>query len=85
MSIVEAALTVLRQSGRPLTAAEVYEAIKARGLYSFKAKQPTQIVLQQLRRHCTDVGGKSGSPTKYFARAGVNSYVPLPQPVTMAN
>jgi hypothetical protein len=78
MSIVEAALAVLRQAGRPLTASEVYEAIKAQGLYSFKAKQPAQIVLQQLRRHCSDVNGKSGAPTKYFKRVGVKGYAPLP-------
>jgi hypothetical protein len=82
MNIVQAALTVMRRAGRPLTAADVCEAIQTQALYTFRAKQPVQIVLQQLRRHCAGFEGKSAARTKYFERSSASTYSPLSEPIS---
>lgn len=69
MSIVQAAAAVLRKEGRALTAGEIYERIKSGGLYPFKAKNPEQILSQQLRRHCVDVNNATSSKEKWFSSA----------------
>ena len=43
MTIVEAIKQVMRDTGRPMTVAEVCDAIIAQGLYGFNADQPVQI------------------------------------------
>lgn len=55
---------VLRQADKPMSAREIYDQIRAQGLYEFKAKDPASIVRSQLRRHCTDV--KGSADVKYF-------------------
>lgn len=82
MTIVEAILAVMRDARRPMTAAEVHDALVKKELYVFKAKQPTQIVHQQIRRHCIGVQNKTSSRTKYFSRAGQDQFAALPQPQT---
>ncbi len=79
MTIVEAILAVLRAADRPLAAADIHDAIVKHGLYAFKAKQPQQVVRQQLRRHC--VGGKlkTSSTKEYFERVGQDEFLALPQ------
>ena len=82
MTIVEAILAVMRDAKRPMTVAEVHDALLKKQLYVFKAKQPVQIVHQQIRRHCVGVQNKTSSRTKYFSRAGHNQFAALPQPQT---
>jgi hypothetical protein len=80
MTIVEAVLAVMRSADKPMSASEVAEAMIARGLYAFKASQPAQIVLQQIRRHCVGVDNRQSSKAKLFARSGDTKYVALPSP-----
>jgi hypothetical protein len=71
---------VLRDAGRPLSSAEIYEAIKAKGLYEFKAKDPANIVRGQLRRHCHNVKSP-GARIKYFEQTADGNFRLLAQPV----
>jgi restriction system protein len=84
MTIVEAVEAAMRDAGVPLSAKEAYEAVVARSLYVFRARDPQQIVLQQVRRHCLGIDAPSASPTKYFQRHGLDKFSLLPSPVTVA-
>jgi restriction system protein len=79
MTIVEAILAVMRGANAPMSATEVHDAIVKNQLYAFKAKQPVQIVQQQIRRHCVGVQKKTSSHTKYFAQAANGQFTALPQ------
>ena len=57
---------VLRKTGRPMTAREIYEHIERDKLYQFNAKDPANIVRTQLRRHCIGVKSSGGSGAQYF-------------------
>ncbi len=80
MTIVEAAAAVLRSAGRPLTAGEIAGAIAKDNLYAFKAQNPAQIVLQQLRRHCVGVENAQSSKTKLFERSLDGRFSSISQP-----
>lgn len=54
-SIHQVAADVLRASGRPMTAAEIYEAICKNRLYEFKAKDAASVLRSQLRRHTKNI------------------------------
>ena len=49
MTIAEAAQSVLRDTGRPMTTTELYEEIIRRGLYTFGAKNPKSVMTQAIR------------------------------------
>lgn len=78
MTIVDAANAVLREAKRPMTAAEIYSAITAKGLYDFRAKQPVQVLHQQLRRHCVGVETAVSAKVKVFTRVGEDRFALLP-------
>jgi restriction system protein len=61
MTIIEAALEVLKSAKRPMTAEDVYNGICEKSLYSFGAKDPLSIVRAELRRHSADFAGKTKS------------------------
>ncbi|PAY16682.1 hypothetical protein CKO51_25680 [Rhodopirellula sp. SM50] len=54
-SIHQVAADVLKASGKPMTAAEIYEAICEKGLYEFKAKNAPSVLRSQLRRHTKNI------------------------------
>ena len=68
MTLVEAAAAVLRDADRPLSASEIYEAITKTGSFTFNAKNPEQIVLQQLRRHCVGIQNAQSAKERIFVR-----------------
>lgn len=74
MTIVEAIKAVLEDSGKPLTAKEIYDAIVARNLYDFKAKEPVGVVNGQIRRRCVGLDFPSASPVKFFKIVEGNRY-----------
>lgn len=49
MTIADAAQSVLRDTGRPMTTTEIYEEIIRRGLYTFGAKNPKSVMTQAIR------------------------------------
>lgn len=51
MTILDACTEVLAKSNDPLTAEQIYEEIRRRGLYEFKAKDPRSMVRGTLRKH----------------------------------
>jgi restriction system protein len=74
MTIVEAIKAVLEDSGKPLTAKELYNAIVAQNLYDFKAKEPVGVVNGQIRRRCVGLDFPSASPVKFFKIVEGNRY-----------
>lgn len=73
-TIIEAIKEVLRTAGKPMSAADIYDAIIKARLYTFKADQPVQIVRGQLRRHCKGLDFASASNTKHFTITPDNKY-----------
>ena len=82
MTIVEAIKAVIQEAGRPLTAREAYEAIVAKRLYAFQAKNPGHVVLMQIRRHCVGIDFPSAAMTKHFELHGENRFLPLVKPIS---
>lgn len=66
MSIKEAAVTVLREAGQPLTVDEIYERIVAKGLFEFRAQQPKSVLQRQLRKHSEGIDMKLSRDEKCF-------------------
>ena len=78
-TIHQAIADVLREAGKPLSSAEIFETISSKSLYEFKAKDPANIVRGQLRRHC--VGTKAGARIKYFEQTAEGTFKLLAEPV----
>lgn len=66
-----------------MTAAEIYDSITAKELYSFPAKDPIHVVRSTLRRHCVNMDFPSARPIKYFTAHENGRYSLLPKPVTI--
>ena len=58
MTILEAAIQILRDRKQPMPVAEIYESIVEQGLYTFGAKSPRSVLSGTLRNHIK----KSPSP-----------------------
>ena len=65
-TIRESAIEVLKHSGKPLSAKEIYNIIIYKDLYRFNAEDPEHIVQVLIRRHCEGVDFPSASQHKYF-------------------
>lgn len=66
MRIIDAIEKILKDSGKPLTHVQIYNAIKKEGLFSFGAKDPCSVVRSKLRKHCYNLDFPSASPVKIF-------------------
>lgn len=51
MTILDACVEVLESSGKPLSAEEIMHAIREKGLYEFRAKDPSAVMRATLRKH----------------------------------
>ena len=51
MTILEAAIQVLRDRKQPTSVTDIYEAIVGQGLYTFGAKSPRSVLSGTLRNH----------------------------------
>lgn len=69
MRIIDAVAIVLKENGS-LTSKEAYEKIVEKGLYSFGAKDPINVVNSKIRRHCEGLDFPSASPVKFFKITG---------------
>ena len=76
MTIIEAALKVLKTENRPLNAEEIYNLICKGNLYSFGAKDPLSIVRAELRRHSVDFTGKTKAPQSKVKEDAQKRYTP---------
>jgi restriction system protein len=63
---LEAIQEVLKIERKPLPHREIYKKIVQNNFYSFKAKDPSNVVQQQLRRHCIGLDFPSSKKNKYF-------------------
>lgn len=54
-AIHQVSADVLKATGKPMTAAEIYAAITEKGLYEFKAKNAESVLRSQLRRHTKNI------------------------------
>ncbi len=77
MTIIEAAMQVLKTENRPLSADEVYDLICKRSLYSFGAKDPLSIVRAELRRHSIGFTGKTKASSAKVKEDASKRYTPL--------
>lgn len=80
-TINEAIVTVMRESGIPLSPKEAYESIVQRHLYEFLAQQPEHVVRSEIRRHCKDLDFPTAAPTKYFGMTRDGRFYPLDSPI----
>jgi restriction system protein len=70
MTILDACVIVLKESGRPMPAEEILRAVQDRGLFSFGAKDPLSIIRATIRKHLKTSGShrlKESSPRHYEA------------------
>lgn len=68
MTILDACVTILKDSQAPLPAEKIFEQIQARELYPFGAKDPLSIVRAAMRKHLKTAGPhriKEVSPKLY--------------------
>ncbi len=70
MTIVKAIKTVLENNTNGMTAAEIYNEIISRELYSFGAKSPVSVVNGQIRRRCKGLDFPTAYPVKVFEIVG---------------
>ena len=61
MTIIEAALIVLKAANKPLSIDEIYTEICKGNLFEFKAQDPKSILNAQLRKNTAGFMGKSGA------------------------
>lgn len=60
LTILKAAETVLKDSGKPMSAAEIHAAIVKKNLFTFGAKDPVAMVRTALRKELRkEEGGRS--------------------------
>jgi restriction system protein len=77
MTVIEAALEVLRSANRPLTASEIFAEIQTRKLYAFAAKDPLNVLRAQLRRHCEGYDRKVAAARRCIRRVGNDAFEAL--------
>ena len=81
--VQEAAYIVLKDYPNGLTVKQITDEITSRGLYTFKAQKPEEIVARALNRHCKGVDRNYSCQEKYFTvskdkTASVNIYKVIP-------
>ena len=74
MTITDAITAVLSETSKPLTAAEIYDAIVARSLYKFGSMAPASVARSQLRRHCEGVDNQNSASRKLFRQIQGDRY-----------
>ena len=77
MTIIEAALTVLKNAKKPLSAQEIYSLICTDNLFEFSAKDPQAILKAQLRKNSLGFQGKSASDKPKLRQLEDKKYQPL--------
>jgi putative ribosome biogenesis GTPase RsgA len=77
MTIIEAALIVLKNANKPLSKDEIYDAICMGNLFEFKAQDPKSILNAQLRKNTVGFMGKSGAPKPTLKQLSDKKYQAL--------
>jgi hypothetical protein len=77
VTIIEAALTVLKTANKPLSRDEIYTEICKLNLFEFNAKDPKSILNAQLRKNTLGFPGKSAAPKPSLRQVADKKYQPL--------
>ena len=77
MTIIEAALTVLKAANKPLSKEEIYAEICRGSLFEFKAQDPKSILNAQLRKNTQGFMGKSSAPKPLLRQLDDKKYQPI--------
>jgi HB1, ASXL, restriction endonuclease HTH domain len=73
-TIAQAAIAVLTAAKKPMTAAEITQAILEQGLYGFNAKDPKAMVRGAIERRCEGVNRKNSTSSSYFKKLPDGKY-----------
>ena len=58
MTIIDACVKILQESGKPMSADDIFTAVQQSDLYKFGAKDPKAILRGTLRKHVRGTSGK---------------------------
>jgi repressor of nif and glnA expression len=73
-TIAQVAIEVLKESKKPMTAAEITQAILDKGLYTFNTKDPRAMVRGAIERRCAGVNRKNSVSQKDFTKLPDGKY-----------
>lgn len=65
-TVIQAIREVMQAERKPMTVAEIYDAIVSANLYNFNADKPVHVVQTQIRRHSAGLDFPSSSNVKHF-------------------
>lgn len=82
MTIIEAVLQVMRESGAPMTPTQVFDAIRSKNLYAFGAQSPIGVVRSNMRRHSDACPPGIAAAIQYLKANSKESYSLLPSPIS---
>lgn len=74
MTILDAVKAIMLSSSTPMTAEEIYRAIRDQALYEFHSRDPLGIVKRQIRRHCEGLDLTLAAPAKHFRMVADGRY-----------
>lgn len=77
MTMLDAALVVLRKTNSPLSAEEIYSQILKENLFTFNAKDPLSILKAQLRKNTLGFQGKSAAIKPALRQLENKKFIPL--------
>ena len=77
MTILEAALIVLKKKNIPMSADEIYSHICQENTFTFNAKDPLSILKAQLRKNTLGFQGKSAAIKPTLKQLENKKFVPL--------
>jgi restriction system protein len=77
MTMLEAALTVLKKTNTPMSADEIYRHICQENLFTFSAKDPLSILKAQLRKNTLGFQGKSAANKPTLKQLENKKFIPL--------
>ena len=73
-TIAQAAIEVLKEAKKPMTAAEITQSILDKGLYGFNTKDPRAMVRGAIERRAEGVDRKNSTEVKLFKKLPDNKY-----------
>ena len=74
MTILDAVKAVMLANSTPMTAEEIYRAIRDQALYEFHSRDALGIVKRQIRRHCEGLDLTMAAPVKHFRMVSNGRY-----------
>lgn len=77
MTMLQAALTALRERNTPMSADEIYTRICQKNLFTFSAKDPVAILKAQLRKNTLGFQGKSAVTKPSLKQLENKKFIPL--------